>query len=123
VHHLVATVRGVLRPDVGVAELLEATFPGGSITGCPKRRAIELLHEIEPVPRGLYTGCLFWFGDHGRTQSSILIRSIVFHGGVASIGAGGGIVAESDPEAEWLESCHKARASCRALGFEPETAG
>ena len=122
VHHLVATVRGRLRAEVDAAEIVRATFPGGSITGAPKRRAMELLRGIEPVRRGLFTGSLFWFGDDGRTDSSILIRSVVLDGRSASIGAGGGIVADSEPEAEWRESNHKARALCRALSFEPEEA-
>ncbi len=122
VHHLEARVVGTLRPDVGVAELLRATFPGGSITGAPKRRAIEILRELEPVRRGFFTGSLLWLGDDGSLVSSILIRSVVLAGGVAYLGAGGGIVADSDPEAEWHESNHKARAAARALGFRPEDA-
>jgi anthranilate/para-aminobenzoate synthase component I len=122
VHHLVATVRGRMKPGIGPADVLRATFPGGSITGAPKRRATEILREVENVERGFFTGSLFWLGDDGRTSSSILIRTIVFRGGTASIGAGGGIVADSDPEAEWRESSHKARALCRSLGFEPEEA-
>lgn len=122
VHHLVARVEGRLRPDTGPADLVRAVFPGGSITGAPKLRAIEILRDVEPVPRGAYTGSLFWFGDDGVTRSSILIRSIVVNGREASVGAGGGVVADSDPEAEWHESNAKARALTRALGFEPEDA-
>jgi para-aminobenzoate synthetase component 1 len=122
VHHLVARVQGRLRPGTGIGDVLRATFPGGSITGAPKRRAMEILAGLEPVPRGPYTGSLFWFGDDGTTESSILIRTAVLANGVAYVGAGGGIVADSDPEAEWSESCHKARALTRALGFEPEEA-
>jgi len=122
VHHLVARVAADLRPGVTPGELLAAVFPGGSITGAPKQRAIELLREIEPCPRGLYTGCLFWFDDDGSMASSILIRSAVVTGGFAHVGAGGGVVADSDPEAEWSEANAKARALTRALGFEPEEA-
>jgi anthranilate/para-aminobenzoate synthase component I len=122
VHHLVARVSGRLREEAGIAELLEATFPGGSITGAPKRRAIEILSQLEPVRRGFYTGSLFFFGDDGSTESSILIRTLVLEGGRAHVGAGGGIVADSEPEGEWGESNHKARALTRALGFEPEEA-
>jgi len=122
VHHLVARVVAQLRPGVTPGEILAAVFPGGSITGAPKQRAIELLREIEPCPRGLYTGCLFWFDDDGSTASSILIRSVVVTGGRAYVGAGGGVVADSDPEAEWSEANAKARALTRALGFEPEEA-
>ena len=122
VHHLVARVTASLRPGVTIANLVSAVFPGGSITGAPKERAIELLREIEPCPRGLYTGSLFWLDDDGSTASSILIRSAVVANGRAYVGAGGGIVADSDPEAEWSEANAKARALTRALGFEPEEA-
>ncbi len=122
VHHLVARVEARLREGVGIAALLDAAFPGGSITGAPKIRAMQILSELEPVPRGLYTGSLFWLDDDGSTASSILIRSAVVTHGEVRIGAGGGIVADSDPEDEWMESNAKARALTRALGFEPEEA-
>jgi para-aminobenzoate synthetase component 1 len=122
VHHLVAQVTGTLAAPLDVVALLRATFPGGSISGAPKRRALELLGTVEPAPRGWFTGSLFWFGDDGSVDSSILIRSPVFAGGQVSIGAGGGIVADSDPEAEWCESNHKARAAARLLGFDPDEA-
>jgi anthranilate/para-aminobenzoate synthase component I len=122
VHHLVARVDARLRPEVGPDALLRAVFPGGSITGAPKERAMQILAAIEPVRRGFYTGSLFWFDDDGSTLSSILIRSAVVGAGSVSIGAGGGIVADSDPEAEWMEANAKARSLTRAVGFEPEEA-
>jgi len=122
VHHLVAGVQGRLRDGVGIDELIRATFPGGSITGAPKIRAMQLLRQLEPVPRGYFTGCLCWFGDDGCFDSSILIRTLVLEGRTAYLGAGGGIVADSDAEEEWRESNHKARFLARALGFEPEEA-
>lgn len=122
VHHLSACVTGRMRAGVGPAELLRATFPGGSITGAPKLRAIELLRALEPLPRGLYTGSLLWFGDDGTLDSSILIRSLVFGPERVCLGAGGGVVADSDPELEWRESNHKARPLAVALGFDPEEA-
>jgi len=122
VHHLVARVVAELREDVTPGALLSATFPGGSITGAPKERAIELLSELEPCPRGLYTGCLIWLDDDGSMASSILIRSAIVTGGRAYIGAGGGVVADSEPEAEWSEANAKARALTRSLGFDPEEA-
>jgi anthranilate/para-aminobenzoate synthase component I len=122
VHHLVARVEAQLRPDVGPAELVRAIFPGGSIVGAPKERAIALLAAIEPVPRGLYTGSLFWFDDDGSTLSSILIRSAIVRAGEVTVGAGGGVVADSDPEAEWMEANAKARALTQAIGFQPEEA-
>jgi len=122
VHHLVACVRGELAAGVEPSRLLRATFPGGSITGAPKIRAMEILRALEPVGRGLFTGSLLWFGDDGSLDSSILIRSWVFGDKRARLGAGGGIVADSDPEQEWQESNHKARALAQALGFDPEEA-
>jgi len=111
-----------LKEGTGFEDLVRAVFPGGSITGAPKRRAIEILESLEPVPRGYYTGALFFLDDDGSTQSSILIRSVVVHRGIAHLGAGGGVVADSDPEGEWMESNAKARALTRVLGFEPEEA-
>jgi len=122
VHHLVACVEGRLRDDVGVTELLRATFPGGSISGAPKIRARQILGEVEGSSRGFFTGALFWFGDDGTFDSSILIRTVVFAGGRVHLGAGGGIVADSDPEQEWHESTLKARGPAHALGFAPEEA-
>jgi len=122
VHHLVARVTGKLRAEVGPQELIRATFPGGSISGAPKRRAIEILRELEPAPRGWFTGSLLWFGDDGSLDSSILIRSLVIGAGRAWLGAGGGVVADSDPLLEWQESNHKARALAARLGFAPEEA-
>jgi aminodeoxychorismate synthase component I len=122
VHHLVARVVAELREDVTPGALVSAVFPGGSITGAPKERAIEILRDVEPCPRGLYTGCLFWLDDDGSMASSILIRSAIVTGGRVHIGAGGGIVADSEPEAEWSEANAKARALTRPLGFDPEEA-
>jgi anthranilate/para-aminobenzoate synthase component I len=122
VHHLVARVEGRLNEGVGPAEMIRATFPGGSISGAPKIRARQLLAGIEPVRRGFFTGSLLWFGDDGSLDSSILIRTVVFSGGAAYVGAGGGIVADSDPLAEWEESNVKARAATRVLGFDPTEA-
>jgi anthranilate/para-aminobenzoate synthase component I len=122
VHHLVARVRGTLRAGVAPSDLLRATFPGGSISGAPKRRAIEILRELEPVPRSFFTGSLLWFDDDGTLDASLLIRSLLIAPDRARLGAGGGIVSDSDPEEEWRESNHKARAWARALGFDPEEA-
>jgi len=122
VHHLVARVLGRLRPATGVRDLIQATFPGGSITGAPKIRAMEILDTLEPVGRNFFTGSLFWLGDDGSLDSSILIRSLVFTGERVMLGAGGGVVADSDPVQEWEESNHKARALTEALGFDPREA-
>jgi len=122
VHHLVSRVEGRLLPGADPALVLAATFPGGSITGAPKLRAMEILRDLEPVPRGLFTGSLAWFGDDGSTRSSILIRGATVAGGQVRIGAGGGVVVDSDPLAEWHESNHKARTLSRVVGFDPEEA-
>jgi len=122
VHHRVARIEGRLRREVGPSELIRAVFPGGSITGAPKRRAREILAGLEPAPRGPFTGCLFWFGDDGSLDSSILIRTAVFAGGRFWLGAGGGVVVDSDPAAEWAESNDKIRPWAEALGFRPEDA-
>ena len=108
VHHLVSTVQGTLRPDVSHAAALEACFPGGSITGAPKRRAMEIIRELESVPRGLYTGAIGWFGANAESHFSIAIRTIIVADGVARCHAGAGIVADSVPEDEWRETLHKA---------------
>ena len=122
VHHLVARIVARLKDGVTPGGLVSAVFPGGSVTGAPKERATRILRELEPSPRGLYTGCLLWFDDDGGMASSILIRSAVVCGGSVHIGAGGGVVADSEPEAEWAEANAKARALTRLLGFDPEEA-
>ena len=108
VFHLVSTVEGRLRDGVDHASALRACFPGGSITGAPKKRAREIIAELEPCPRGLYTGALGWFGFNGESQFSIAIRTVVVEGGEAHFHVGAGIVADSSPEAEWQETLDKA---------------
>jgi anthranilate/para-aminobenzoate synthase component I len=108
VFHLASTVEGRLRPGVDHAQALRTCFPGGSITGAPKKRAREIIAELEPVPRGLYTGALGWFGFNGESQFSIAIRTVVVEGREAHFHVGAGIVADSSPEAEWQETLDKA---------------
>ncbi|MSS73866.1 MAG: aminodeoxychorismate synthase component I [Candidatus Latescibacteria bacterium] len=115
VFHLVATVTGELAPDRNVTDLLRATFPGGSITGAPKVRAMEIIDELEPVSRGPYTGSLGYFSFSGDVDLNILIRTLVVKGDRVCFHAGGGIVADSDPEAEYEETLHKARGMMKAL--------
>jgi anthranilate/para-aminobenzoate synthase component I len=110
VHHLVSTVRGVLRPDVGLATLLRATFPGGSITGAPKRRAMQIIDELEPSARGAYTGATGWLGAAGDLDLAIAIRTAVVRDGALALSVGAGIVADSTPEGELAETEVKARA-------------
>lgn len=108
VHHLVSTVTGTLRPATDHPDALAACFPGGSITGAPKKRAMEIIAELESVPRGLYCGALGYFGYHGESQFSIAIRTLVREGSTLSYHVGAGIVADSDPEKEYDETLHKA---------------
>jgi len=108
VHHLVSTVTGFLRPDITHTGALQACFPGGSISGAPKKRALEIIHELEPFPRGIYTGAIGYFGYNGESQFSIAIRTAIFENGRASFHAGAGIVADSDPAQEWQETLDKA---------------
>jgi len=110
VFHLVSTVRGRLRADVGLEALLHATFPGGSITGAPKRRAMEIIDELEPLPRGLYTGATGWLGANGELDLAVAIRTATAGAGELALSVGGGIVIESDADAEWEETEVKARA-------------
>lgn len=124
VHHLTSTVRGRLREDATLEELLRATFPGGSITGAPKVRALEIIDELEPTVRGVYTGAVGYVSAHGQLDLNIAIRTITLADGVAHFHAGGGIVHDSDPQQEYLETLHKARGMARALGVAlPDEAG
>lgn len=107
-HQLVSGVRGRLRADATIAELLEAAFPCGSVTGAPKIAAMRLIRELEVTPRGDYTGALA-VAMPGRMDSSVLIRTLELDGTTARWGTGGGITIDSDPEAEWLEALLKAR--------------
>lgn len=103
VHHLVSEVRSQLRPGFDAVDLLRASFPGGSITGAPKIRAMEIIHELENVRRGPYCGSVFWAGFNGAMDSSIVIRSLVISGKRVGAHAGGGIVADSEPGSEYEE--------------------
>jgi anthranilate/para-aminobenzoate synthase component I len=116
VHHLVSTVRGRLRPQIGLAELLTATFPGGSVTGAPKRRAMQIIDELEPAPRGAYTGATGWLGAAGDLDLAIAIRTAVLRSGTLEVSVGGGIVADSTPEGELAETEVKARAFAALAG-------
>ena len=116
VHHLVSTVAGELRPGLDAVDLLRATFPGGSITGAPKIRAMEIIAELEPTRRGPYCGAIGWLGGDGWMDTSITIRTYAIKDGKVAFQAGGGIVADSDPAAEYEETLDKARALIQALG-------
>lgn len=115
VHHLTSVVTAQLRPGLGPVDLLRAAFPGGSITGAPKIRAMQIINELEPARRGPYCGSVMWIGWDGAMDSSIIIRTALISGERVQVQAGGGIVADSDPEAEYQESLTKARALLMAL--------
>ncbi len=107
VHHLVSTVRGVLRDDEDAASLLRACFPGGSITGAPKIRAMEIIEELEPHRRGVYCGAIGYLGFDGAMDTNIAIRTIVHSNGEVRLWAGGGLVVDSDPAQEYRETFDK----------------
>ncbi len=108
VHHLVSTVTGTLRPEIDALGALAACFPGGSITGAPKKRAMEIIRELEQAPRGIYCGAIGWLGYNGESSLSIAIRTLVRSGDRLVYQVGAGIVADSDPDKEYEETLHKA---------------
>jgi len=115
VQHLVSAVEGTLRPEATMIDLLRAAFPGGSITGAPKVRAMEIIAELEPTARGAYCGSLGYLGFDGSADLSILIRTITASGGWWQFPVGGGIVSASSPAREYEETWHKAEGLLRAL--------
>ncbi len=117
VQHLVSTVEGSLRHGVTHLSALAACFPGGSITGAPKIRAMQIIDELEPVCRGPYTGALGYLGFNRESQLSMIIRTALLKDGVAHFQVGAGIVADSIPDAEYLETIAKARGFIEALGL------
>ncbi|MBX9582561.1 MAG: aminodeoxychorismate synthase component I [Gemmataceae bacterium] len=117
VHHLVSEVRGRLRPACGPLDLLRAAFPGGSVTGAPKVRAMEIIAELEPTARGPYCGALGYIGFDGSMDTNILIRTFTAGRGWVQFPVGGGVVADSDPAREYEETLHKAAGLLRSLEF------
>ena len=116
VHHGVATIQGLLRPKVGLVDLLRAAFPGGSITGAPKIRAMQIIEELEPCRRGPYCGAIGFLAPSGEMEFNIAIRTMIAKEGLVHIPVGGGIVADSSPDEEYQETLVKARAMFEALG-------
>ncbi|MGZ3441080.1 MAG: chorismate-binding protein, partial [Polyangia bacterium] len=115
VHHLVSTVRARTRLGLPLEEILRATLPGGSITGAPKLRAVEIIDELEGAVRGPYCGALGWLGPAGSAELALAIRTAVVRDGELCLGVGGGIVADSDPDDELAETRVKAEAFVRAI--------
>jgi para-aminobenzoate synthetase component 1 len=119
VFHLNSTVVGQLQENISVIDLLKATFPGGSITGAPKVRAMEIIDELEPTRRSVYTGSLGYIGFNGDMDLNIVIRTIIVKDGRAHFQVGGAIVYDSEPEAEYIETLDKGKALIQALNLSP----
>lgn len=115
VHTLVSTVRGEKRDDISPIDCIKAAFPGGSMTGAPKLRTMEILDTIESGPRGIYSGTIGFLSFNSAFDLNIVIRTLVFSEGEVCIGAGGAVTALSDPEAEYEEMLLKTRAPIRAM--------
>jgi para-aminobenzoate synthetase component 1 len=115
VHHLVATIVGELKSEATAVDCIKACFPGGSITGTPKIRAMEIIEELELTKRNLYTGCIGYFGFDGNADFNIIIRTLIKQGNQLMIGVGGGITWESDARSEYFETLDKAEALFRAV--------
>jgi aminodeoxychorismate synthase component I len=118
VHQLVSTIEAKLKPGLNVFDAIEACFPAGSMTGAPKIRAMEILSELEDGPRGLYSGCFGYISYKGAADLGMTIRTLIFEGGKATLGIGGGITIDSDSKAELEETKLKSRALLIALGVE-----
>jgi anthranilate synthase component 1 len=116
VHHIVSEVTGTLRQDISPVQVIRAVFPGGTITGCPKVRCMEIISELEQTARGAYTGSLGYINRDGSMDLNILIRTLVLQGDTLTLRTGAGIVADSDPGRELAETRAKARGVLRALG-------
>ncbi|MBN1994818.1 MAG: anthranilate synthase component I [Anaerolineae bacterium] len=117
VMHIVSDVRGQIKPGRDAFDLLRATFPAGTVSGAPKVRAMEIIDELENTRRGLYAGVIGYIGYDGRMDSCIAIRTVVMQGDTVHIQAGGGIVADSDPQREYEESWNKAKALAEAVDY------
>jgi anthranilate synthase component 1 len=114
VMHIVSNVEGELRDDEGPLSVLKATFPAGTVSGAPKVRAMEIIDELEPSKRGIYAGAVGYLGFDGDMDLAIAIRTAVIKDGQLHVQAGAGIVADSDPDSEWIETQNKAKALLRA---------
>ncbi len=117
VMHIVSNVTGKLRGGMSAMDVLRATFPAGTLSGAPKIRALEVIDELEPVKRGIYSGAVGYLSWHGNMDMAIAIRTAVLKDGELHVQAGGGIVADSDPDDEWQETLNKRRALFRAVAM------
>lgn len=115
VMHIVSNVEADLKPELDAIDVLKATFPAGTVSGAPKIRAMEIIHELEPVKRGIYSGAVGYLGWNGGMDTAIAIRTAVIKDGTINIQAGAGIVADSIPRYEWKETLNKARAMVKAV--------
>jgi anthranilate synthase component I len=114
VMHIVSNVEAKLKPGLTAIDVLRATFPAGTVSGAPKVRAMEIIDELEPVKRGIYAGAVGYLDFHGNMDVAIALRTAVVKDGKLYVQAGGGVVADSQPEAEWQETQSKAKALLRA---------
>jgi anthranilate synthase component 1 len=120
VMHIVSHVEGMLRKDFDAYDVIKATFPAGTLTGAPKIRAMEIINELEPEPRGAYGGTIGYISYTGNMDLAITIRTMDISDGMLSVQAGAGIVYDSDPEKEFQETCHKARGMQKAVELAAE---
>jgi para-aminobenzoate synthetase component 1 len=120
VMHIVSNVKGKLKKQANYADIIKATFPGGTITGAPKVRTMEIIEELEPTRRGIYTGSIGWIGFDGNMELNIVIRTLLAKDGYGYVQSGAGIVIDSNPEYEYKESLKKARAMVKAIELSKE---
>jgi para-aminobenzoate synthetase component I len=120
VMHIVSNVQGKLKNEANFADIIKATFPGGTITGAPKVRTMEIIEELEPTRRGIYTGSIGWIGFDGNMELNIVIRTLFAKDGIGYVQAGAGIVIDSNPEYEYKEALKKARAMVKAIELSKE---
>ncbi|NGX42752.1 MAG: Aminodeoxychorismate synthase component 1 [Chlamydiae bacterium] len=118
VHHLVSTISSQAKPQLHAVDILRSCFPGGSITGCPKLRAMEVISDIEQRARGIYTGSIGYLTGNGDFDFNIAIRTVLWKGGLIDVQLGGGIVSDSDPQKEYEETLHKGESLFKTLGLK-----
>lgn len=120
VMHIVSNVQGTIKKEANYTDIIKSTFPGGTITGAPKVRTMEIIEELEPTRRGIYTGSIGWIGFDGNMELNIVIRTLFAKDGIGYVQAGAGIVIDSNPEYEYKESLKKARAMVKAIELSKE---